>query len=149
MIIPRPGRALALALCVASGAPGCGGCGESAPVAVKAEEAAEARPTPAPPTAPAAPIAHPLAPGWQRTPPPEPAPEARGLYRRAIDRAHAGDPAEAAAIAERIRRDFEGSRFARRMRDGGDPRATAALLGLAALVAASVWAGALRSAAGP
>lgn len=136
---------------LAAAAPGCSGCGEK-PVEAPAGEAPATAASPAtsgddgPAGRAADPgIGHPLAAGWQREAPPEPAPEARGLYRRALDQLHAGDPAEAARTFARLREEFGDSRFARRLQGGGDPAATAALLGLAATVAAATMAGAVRA----
>lgn len=94
---------------------------------------------PAPIVAPAveAPAA---AAGWVRPVEDEPDPAARGLYRRAIDLAHAGDAAGSAAVVAQLREGFQGSRFAARVAREGDPRVSIALLGTAAAVVATLMA---------
>ncbi len=150
-------RLIALSLALALTAPGCSGCGEEPAEPATVEKAAavsaeaaepEAQVTPnAAPKEEAAP--HPLAAGWRRAVPAEPHPEARGLYRRAIERIHAGAPDDAAPLFARLRADFAETRFAARLKGGGDPAATAALLGLAATVGAATFIGAARSLSRP
>lgn len=103
------------------------GCGDRkprasapAPDAAAPAVAVAAEPIPEPATDTADP--------WARPVPAEPAPAARGLYRRAVDLAARGDAAGAAALAEQIRREHPDTRFAFRLRDAGSPAASAALL---------------------
>ncbi len=143
-----------LIVALAAVGPGCSGCGEPERPAQQAAGGAGGGGDAAAGTSPqteTAPIeaagegAHPLAAGWQREAAPEPAPAARALYRRALDRLREGDPAEAGRIFARLRADYADTRFARRLRSGGDPAATAALLGLAAAVGAATITGALQA----
>lgn len=139
-----------LIVALAAAGPGCSGCGEPDRSAQQAvgqaggRDDAAAGASPSTETA-AGEGAHPLAVGWQRAAAPEPAPAARALYRRALDRLREGDPAEAGRIFTRLRADYGDTRFARRLRPGGDPAATAALLGLAAAVGAATITGALQA----
>lgn len=98
------------------------------------------------PGEPPAPVATPAdvapaaAAGWVRPVADEPDPAARGLYRRAIDLAHAGDAAGSAAVVEQLRDQFPDSRFAARVAREGDPRVSIALLGAAAAVVVTLMA---------
>lgn len=79
--------------------------------------------------APPAPSTHSaLADGWVRAPVAEPEPAARGLYRRAIDLVHRGDPIGSKALVKRIREDWPASRFARRLARASDPAVGAAVV---------------------
>lgn len=147
---PRASRCI-LALALALGAPGCGGCDEAPAEAPSPAPTAKAKAVadggveePAVGEGEAPPAVHPLASGWSRAPAAEPHPAARGLYRRALERVRDGDPAGAARLFEQIRGDHGDTRFARRIRGGGDPAATAALLGLGATVGAAVFVGAIE-----
>lgn len=143
-------RAMGLMLAVGLALPGCSRdeakpAAPAAPVAEKRPAVENADSTSKDSPVGSAPSAHPLAAGWARAVPPEPHPEARGLYRRAIERVHAGAANDAAPLFERLRADFGDTRFAARLKGGGDPAATAALLGLAATVGAATFVGAARS----
>ena len=89
-------------------------------------------------TPPPAPTPPPPAAGWVRDLRPEPSPEARGLYRRAVRLATRGDHAGVAALAKQSRTRYPGSRYAARLEPGASAAATVAAL--AALTAAFVAA---------
>lgn len=86
--------------------------------------------------------------GWVRAVEPEPAPAARGLYRRAIDLAHRGDPAGSAAAVEQLRSDYADTRFGARVADEGDLRGGVALVTAMAAVVVAVAARADETGAG-
>ncbi|MCB9551376.1 MAG: hypothetical protein H6705_05745 [Myxococcales bacterium] len=94
---------------------------------------------PAPVATPADAAPEPAA-GWVRPVADETDPAARGLYRRAIDLAHAGDATGSAAAVDQLRSQFQGSRFAARVAREGDPRVSIALLGAAAAVVVTLMA---------
>lgn len=87
--------------------------------------------------------------GWVRAVAAEPDPAARGLYRRAIDLAHAGDTAGSAAAVEQLRAQYADTRFGARVAREGDPRAAVALLGSAAAVLVTVLASDAVDGSGP
>lgn len=93
---------------------------------------------PAPDARPGVPVER--AAGWVRAVAAEPDPAARGLYRRAIDLAHAGDAAGSAAAVEQLRAQYGETRFGARVARDGDPRAAVALLASAAAVLVTVLA---------
>ncbi|MGK0360327.1 MAG: hypothetical protein ACI9U2_002640 [Bradymonadia bacterium] len=63
---------------------------------------------------------------WLRTPPKEPHPVAKGLYRRATALVHAGNLAGAEPLFKVIDREHPQSRFARRLQTEGFPIVEAA-----------------------
>lgn len=101
-----------------------------------------APPPAAPPAPPAPPPLTDLAAGWERPPSPEPSPAAKGLYRRAIALAQAGDAAAVTPLVRQIREAFPDTRFAARLEPGG--ASAAATLAAAATVFAAVVAAGYR-----
>lgn len=108
------------------------GCGDPAPTAPPAGPASATAVSVAAPTD-----------VWSRSPATEPHPEARALYRRAVQLVHAGRVVEAEALFSKISETWGDTRFGRRLQTEGLSedllaRAAAASVGLLAL---AVYAG--------
>lgn len=97
-----------------------GGCSSSTPDAPKPKVSA------ATPASKASAVTDAPVDRWTRTPPKEPHPVAKGLYRRATALVQGGDLAGAEAIFKQIQAEHPQSRFGRRLQTEGFPIVEAA-----------------------